>query len=221
MKNIDYITEYKDTAAVQISNKFNPTKQMHNYMPLYHRHFHNVREEVKLVVEIGVQTGRSLKVWKEYFPNATIYGIDIDPECKKHEEDRIKIIIGSQYDENVLDQLPDNLDIVIDDGSHITEHQIMSFEYLFTHKMANRGIYVCEDIGFRDKTINYFKNLANLVNFVPPNFLGSNWPNLNSLNEYSDNYYVNNILGVSIYRFIAFIDKGINPEDGQAFTRLK
>ena len=40
------------------------------------------------------------KTWKEYFSNAQIYGLDIDSGCKKHEEDRVNIVIGSQIDEN-------------------------------------------------------------------------------------------------------------------------
>ena len=51
-------------------------------------------------MEIGVYHGNSLKVWKDYFPNAEIYGIDIDPSCKKFEDERTKIIICDQNDDN-------------------------------------------------------------------------------------------------------------------------
>lgn len=220
---IDYITDRIETDALKLSRKYKPTKQTNNYMPLYDRHFNSCREKVRKVLEIGVQTERSIKMWKDYFPFAEIYGLDIDAKCKKFEEERVKILIGDQSQESVMNQLPDNLDIIIDDGSHVPKHQIDCFNYLFTKKMNSRGIYVVEDIGWRSQVINYFKNLSDHINFVPRTdiFKSENWSKLNSLSEYTDDWRVNTILGVSIYRFIVFIDKGQNPQDGQARSRIK
>ena len=58
------------------------------YLDIYHRYMSSKRLEVKTFIEIGVKNGASLRMWKDYFPNATIYGIDIDPRCKQFAEDR-------------------------------------------------------------------------------------------------------------------------------------
>ena len=87
--------------------------------------------------------GESLRMWKAFFPNSTIYGIDIVD--KKHvEEDRIKVFQGSQDDESFLRKVIDEtggFDIIIDDGSHVNEHVIKSFNVLFP-ALRDSGIYV-------------------------------------------------------------------------------
>ena len=123
----------------QIGNKHQTDKSRHTYknityLDIYEKFFKHKREAVKNFVEIGVLNGASLRTWKDYFPNANIFGIDIDPECKNLEEDRIKIFIGDQNDDDFLKTIKTEIpqiDILIDDGSHITRHQIKTFNYLF------------------------------------------------------------------------------------------
>lgn len=119
-----------------------------SYLDIFDKHFKEKRFEIKTFVEIGVLNGSSLKMWKEYFPNATIYGIDIDPRCKAFEEDRIKIFIGDQNDDDFLikikSEIPE-IDILLDDGSHITNHQIKTFNHLYT-SIKNGGFYAIEDL---------------------------------------------------------------------------
>lgn len=106
------------------------------YLDIYEKYFSPIRFEKLKIVEIGVRGGNSLRVWKSYFPNAQIYGIDINPECKKHQEDRIKIYIGSQNDTRFLQSIIDKVglfDVVVDDGSHINELTIKSFNFLFPY----------------------------------------------------------------------------------------
>jgi hypothetical protein len=119
------------------------------YLDIYHRYMGATRLAVKTFVEIGVRDGASLRMWKEYFPNATIYGIDIDPRCKESAEDRIEIIIGDQNDENFLKSLSEKfgntIDILLDDGSHITSHQIKTYLYLY-HCVKQKGLFIIEDL---------------------------------------------------------------------------
>jgi hypothetical protein len=137
----------------EIGAKTNTDKSRHaykglSYLDIYDRHFNSIRHDVKCFVEIGVLNGASVKMWSEYFPNATIYGIDINPRCKQYETDRVKILIGDQNDDNFLQQLQDELppiDILLDDGSHITSHQIKTFEYL-NSKVTKNGFFVVEDL---------------------------------------------------------------------------
>lgn len=213
----------------EVFQKHLPSKQGHNYNPLYERHFSPVRNDVRKVLEIGVEAGTSLRFWKDYFPNAEIIGFDINERCKDHEDDRIRIIIGDQNSLTDLSAIPDGLDIVIDDGLHSQDSQISCFRYLYPKKMSQRGIYVVEDIvgGFR--TIDFFLGIARLTNFWPQNLPESEWsrfdagacfdPALKRLSD-EDQYYLLNTIGVSFYRHIVFVDKGRNPEDGQAAFRL-
>ena len=88
-------------------------------------------------------------MWKNYFGNkAKIYGIDINPDCKKFEEENVKIFIGSQSDrhflKDVLAQIPP-MDILLDDGGHTMRQQIVTFEEMFGHVKSD-GIYLCEDL---------------------------------------------------------------------------
>ena len=126
----------------------NHTYKNMSYCDIYERYFDKIRYKVKKFVEIGIKDGCSLRMWKEYFPNATIYGIDIDPRCKKFEEDRIKCYIGDQNCETFLLKMKGIIgkyDILLDDGSHITEHQIKSFNILYENCKEN-GFYIIEDL---------------------------------------------------------------------------
>ena len=119
-----------------------------NYCNIYEKYFNKIKDKVTKFVEIGIKDACSLKMWKEYFPNAIIYGIDIDPRCKQYEEDRIKCLIGDQNDEKFLLNIKDiigDYDILLDDGSHITHHQIKSFDILYEN-CKNNGFYIIEDL---------------------------------------------------------------------------
>ncbi|MDP3920786.1 MAG: class I SAM-dependent methyltransferase [Candidatus Omnitrophota bacterium] len=98
------------------------------------------------LLEIGVARGKSLRMWAKYFPQAKIFGLDINPITRKYERGRIRIIIGSQNDPNVLDGVSreaGTLDIIIDDGSHVNTHILQSFETLFP-KLNSGGVYIIE-----------------------------------------------------------------------------
>ena len=71
-----------------------------NYFEIYESYFKKFQRKNIRLLEIGVQYGGSLKMWNEYFPNAKIFGIDINPDCKNLEDDNIDIQIGSQNDKN-------------------------------------------------------------------------------------------------------------------------
>ncbi len=123
-------------------------KWMH-YFDVYERHFHRYKNTEVVILEIGVFHGGSLQMWKNYFgPKAKIYAIDIDPRCKTLEEENVEIFIGSQSDRNFLSEVKAKIpqvDILIDDGGHSMQQQIVSFEELYSHVKSD-GIYLCEDL---------------------------------------------------------------------------
>lgn len=115
-----------------------------HYFDIYERYFGRFRGTGVRVMEIGVQNGGSLQMWKSYFgTGATIIGVDIDPTTK-FAEPQIEVIIGDAGDRKFLDSLP-AVDILIDDGSHKTADQIAVFERLF-HRISDGGVYLCEDL---------------------------------------------------------------------------
>ncbi len=124
-------------------------QKWHHYFEIYHRHFASFRGRSPVVLEIGVFHGGSLQMWREYFgPGAQIVGLDVDPRCRTLEEDGVSILIGDQADRQFLAEVRrrfPRVDIVIDDGGHRMQQQIVSFEELYPH-IQPQGIYLCEDI---------------------------------------------------------------------------
>lgn len=129
----------------------NPSKRLHkwiHYFDIYDRHFSRFRDKSPVMLEIGVFGGGSMEMWKEYFGDgARIIGIDIHPECKKHQQDSIEIFIGSQNDPGMIRQILEKyprIDIVLDDGSHMNHHMISTFELLY-ERIHPHGVYMIED----------------------------------------------------------------------------
>jgi hypothetical protein len=130
------------------NNKRLINKWVH-YFDIYDRHFRRYRNQEVIILEIGVFHGGSLQMWKDYFgEKARIFGIDIDPRCKALEEEHIKIFIGSQSDRKFLQEVKQQIppiDILLDDGGHMMDQQIISYEELFPH-IKEDGVYLCEDL---------------------------------------------------------------------------
>lgn len=121
----------------------------HHYLEIYDRHFSRFRGQQLNLLEIGVSHGGSLQMWKSYFGSGVnVFGMDINPNCKRLEEERVQIFIGDQADRSFLQSVKDQtpaLDILIDDGGHTMEQQINTFEVLFPH-VKDHGIYLIEDL---------------------------------------------------------------------------
>ncbi len=123
----------------------------HEYTPVYWDLLHDKRTAVKHVLEIGVNAGSSLRLWKEFFPYAEIVGFDIRPETL-FQDDRIHCIGCDQSNMRSLVYAmslvgPDKpcFDLIIDDGSHEDAHQITTMLTLLPF-MKRDGIYVIEDL---------------------------------------------------------------------------
>lgn len=112
-----------------------------HYGRVYDFHFNPLQYSARRILEIGVDHGGSLQLWKRFFPNAEIVGLDINPDCKRFEEDRISIVVADQTDGAVLETLGE-FDIVIDDGSHLIPDQSITFGYLWPR---TKHVYLIED----------------------------------------------------------------------------
>jgi hypothetical protein len=120
-----------------------------HYFEIYHRHFKKFIGKKVNLLEIGVYSGGSMEMWRDYFgPNCQIFGVDIQESCRVYDNDYTHIFIGDQSDRTFLKRLKKEvpgIDIVIDDGSHMAAHQIVTLEEMLPH-LKPGGVYVCEDL---------------------------------------------------------------------------
>jgi hypothetical protein len=132
--------------ALENADKSSCVRLSWDYLRHYEWMLTELRDAPINLIEIGVAGGPSMRIWRWFFSQAQIIGIDIDPNCKRHAGDRVKIEIGSQIDPVFLDRVcaENPPTVIVDDGSHIMEHMIFSFEHLFP-KLLPGGIYIVED----------------------------------------------------------------------------
>lgn len=128
----------------------------HGYTPYYARHLDQRRHTVRQVLEIGIggkpyddpySGGSSLRMWRSFFPNATVYGLDIHKKILENEP-RIVVLQGDQSDPDSLERAVAScpaFDLIVDDGSHIASHITTAFNVLFP-KLRAGGIYAIEDL---------------------------------------------------------------------------
>jgi SAM-dependent methyltransferase len=146
----------------------------HPYSVFYHTLFGHCRESIRLVFECGVGTndinfesnmtsagkpGASLKMWRDYFKNAEIFGADIDTKVL-FQEDRIKTFEVNQLNEDSIKQMWKNIDkynfdLIIDDGLHSHDASLNFFLHSYK-KLKKGGLYIIEDVDY--KYINKLEN---------------------------------------------------------------
>lgn len=120
----------------------------HDYLRVYERFSARERQDVRKVLEIGVQKGASIRMWQEYFPSAEIYGLDIAASALNVTGDRIHIELLDQSDAVALDAFATRngpFDLIIEDGSHLWSHQIVGMQTLLRHVRPG-GQYIVEDL---------------------------------------------------------------------------
>ena len=197
---------------LEIAKKYPTSKNDHGFIEIYHKYFSNLKEHKINILEIGVERGDSLRMWREYFTNATICAIDL------HDRDisvnNAEILIGDQSDHSFLQTLVNKygkFDIIIDDGSHQSKHIISSFNFLFNH-LSDNGIYVVEDLqtsyqpryggsrfnlNKKKSSMSFLKSLTDSINYEH-----------NNKPFFKKNIFNGKIKSISFYQNIAFIIKG-------------
>lgn len=134
------------SSLFELGNKYGTDKVIHEYLPYYATRFMEFRVDSVTLLEIGVMDGASLRMWRDYFAFAMIYGIDVVQESIFSEE-RIECFKGKQEDEQFLNGVLEHtgeLDIVIDDGGHRGIQHVASFNVLWPHVKPG-GWYCIED----------------------------------------------------------------------------
>lgn len=138
-----------DLVEIYATNPGPTVHKWHHYLPLYDRYFSRFRGSAVRFLEVGVNKGGSLQVWRKYLgEDAVIFGIDIRESCAELDGQAGRVRIGSQDDPDFLDSVVSEMggvDVVLDDGSHQMPHVRKTFEHLFP-KLAEGGIYMVEDL---------------------------------------------------------------------------
>lgn len=202
----------------------------HWYTQHYQRYFEPLKNKRLNILEIGVGGyddleggGASLRMWKTYFRNSRIVGIDVYDKCGLSER-RIDVRQCDQTDAETLLQLSSEyggFDIIIDDGSHLNPHVIKSFQLLFP-VMKMGGIYVVEDtqtaywptwgggLSSPFSSMAFFKGLSDGLNHAE-------FP----ISDYEPNYFDRNIVEISFFHNMVFICKGNNDEGTNVPDHIK
>lgn len=147
---------------LQLAMKYSSDKlYWHSYIPMYTELFKDLK--VKRLLEIGIGYkdlmqpclpagveyvhGSSLKMWEEYFPEANIFACDIREDALIN-EGRIRSILCDQSDPFCLGIMSGIFglvyDVIIDDGSHIPEHQELTARLLLQY--CRPSLYIIEDV---------------------------------------------------------------------------
>lgn len=163
------------------THKTDKSSIYHDYLNKYQKYLPFARNQKIKILEIGVAQGSSLKTWSDYFYNSNVVGIDINLNCKQYETEKIKIEIGDQSDISFLQNVCAKygfFDLIIDDGSHFSDHVIKSFDCLFNY-LNSGGVYIIEDVccsywkeynGGKENDNSLLKKFHKIIDEV--NFLG-------------------------------------------------
>jgi len=173
--NSDRLSEIHQKHLGKVSDKWQ------RYLDEYERIFASKKLDRINILEIGVQNGGSLEVWSQFFPNANcIIGCDVDIKCRllEYEDPRIQVVVGdilSEETQKNIQSLKKSFDIIMDDGSHLSNEIIKSFLALFP-TLNFDGIYIVEDLHCSywqefdgglyksNSAIGFFKQLVDVIN---------------------------------------------------------
>jgi hypothetical protein len=134
---------------------------LHSYIEIYEERM-GKRQDID-ILEIGVQKGHSIRMWQDYFINSNVYGIDITLDNVIYDGLNNVYVCDATSKNEINDIFLDKkFDYIVDDGSHLIEHQIKSFEILW-EKIKPGGKYFIEDVN-GDEAINSITSYLKLNN---------------------------------------------------------
>lgn len=140
-----------------VDNSLTDKNTLHSYLNLYQELLVNKKETAKNVLEVGIHLGGSIKLWRDFFTNARVYGIDIFHENNIPDNikmDSITLYTSTDaYNEDFVKStfLDTNIkfDFLLDDGPHTLESMI-SFVQLYSQLLTDDGILIIEDVQYID-----------------------------------------------------------------------
>ena len=165
---------------IEIGKKYPSSKNVTGFLEIYENYFKELKEKKINILEIGVENGDSLRIWRDYFRKANICGLDIVK--KNFTINNVEILCGDQSDHKFLDFVIEKykkFDIIIDDGCHVSNYIINTFGYLFDY-LSDGGLYVIEDLqtsyipryggsrinlNKKNTSMNFIKSLSDSINY--------------------------------------------------------
>jgi hypothetical protein len=195
-------TKYNFGELEALAYKYRTDKgnMSHHYTEVYEYFFYPIKYSARKIFEIGVETGASLRMWRDYFPNAVIYGIDIF-DTSKLNSDTIKTFMADQGDrkklQDFINKFGGEFDIILDDGGHTMELQQISFGYLFKYVKPG-GYYIIEDVhtsvySLHHENYGATPNGENTTLTVIDNFVRTGIIKSKYMNPEEENYLTANI----------------------------
>lgn len=199
-----------------LAKKYQTDKLDHGYLPYYEKHIGYMWPIEINLLEIGCLKGASLRMWQEYFPKAKISTIDLfrDPNNvtkNQMESEGFIAHAGDQSDISFLYTVKDMFQVIIDDGSHNSDHQQITFKHLFINNLCSEGVYVVEDLHCCKEPYYWGKNISDFKDTILS--VLTEYKNTGRLenkyfNEKENEIFVSNISKIEIYdEKIAFIWK--------------
>ena len=198
---------------INIGKKYPSSKNKYGFIEIYQSYFEKLKDKKINLLEIGIDKGDSLRIWREFFPNANICALDIIK--KDFSINGVEFFFGDQSNHNFLKTITDKykfFDIIIDDGSHISEQVISRFSYLYSY-LNNDGLYIVEDLqtsyipryggsrirlNKKNTSMNFFKKLSDCINYEQ-----SDRP------FYKKNKFDGLVKSISFHQNILFVKKGL------------
>ncbi len=213
--------EYLYLDGLALASGTDKASNHHNYTEIYARYFAPFKEQPIKFLEIGINTGKSVKLWEDYFKNAELHFIDITLQNVEYVSQRSYYHLADQassYDLlKFIEKTGGDFDVILDDGGHTMLQQIMSFKYLFP-QVKSGGLYIIEDLntsyweafggGSHPKTtINFLKMLIDEVNFVGVRTGCASHLNIDPSIKKDLNLYRTQIESIHFYDSVAIIIK--------------
>jgi trans-aconitate methyltransferase len=155
---------------MRINDVYRPTDKFDlGYVDtFYNELFMPLRDKVTNLLEIGIHYGESLLLWRDYFPNAVIHGVDVHEYTPSlRQEERLNLQYTNAYTKEFTNTLSDEFfDIIIDDGPHTFESMVFFLQH-YMNKLKPGGILVLEDIINK----NWTPHLIDIVNTNYTNYI--------------------------------------------------
>jgi hypothetical protein len=208
-------------------DKFNTTfeSKPKGYLEIYNQYFESTKNNEIRLLELGVASGMSMKMWKYFFCNGVICGVDLTPP--EILEPGIHVYQGLQNDTALLTSIasehaPNGFDIIIDDCAHIGELAKTSFWHLFDNHLKPGGVYAIEDWGtgywgnhvyYPDGRYFNPKERKSLLHYLANIYIKSppvSWPKINFLLSFLKRYQYTTKYNSHNYGMVGFVKQLID-----------
>jgi hypothetical protein len=161
---------------ILVNDETTDKNSVHSYLETYEELFHKKQNENINILEIGVYQGGSIKLWKDYFINGTVYGVDIcgnefmrESDIVSHERVKLYLKSDAYSEEFVREKLSSTaFDFLVDDGPHTLESMKFFIKH-YSPLLKDDGILIIEDIqeydwiqALQDATPEHLKPCVNI-----------------------------------------------------------